>query len=591
MAAAAAGMATLASPAVMSARRQDTGATATGDISVFPGPGTLTASPATEISFRGITADVLGAVKVVGSATGGHTGIIEPHGDGNGASFLPDASFVPGEVVTVTAEVPLTADGALTFGVVRPLGPVRTAADREDESPPATPRRFQSRPDLHPPKMEITTPATGTAEGLVFVTTKVPEGQNGLTILDNEGELIWYGVAGLPTDMQFDLRVQQYQGQPVLTWAEAAMTVGYGFGHYIIADTSYQTIAEFGVGNGFPGGDVHELLLTSRDTALIGIYHPVEWDLSAVGGSIYGKVVDCVVQEIEIETGRVLFEWHSLDHIAIDEAQNHYDGTSDNPYDYFHLNSVGETPDGALVISARHTFAIYKLDRQTGAVIWRLNGTNSDFEMGPGTPFAWQHDARIHQNGELTLFDNAESDQKLEGTVWSKGMALTLDEDAMTATLAQEIVHPTHILSTSQGNAQRLPNDNMFVGWGSAPVFSEFSNDGELIFNGRFPTNCNSYRAYRFPWSGQPADPPDFAVRVIGSGAIVYASWNGATDVAHWRVIAGPTPEEMEIVGGAERAGFETSIRVGTVEEWYSVQALDAAGNVIDTAIAIQPGA
>jgi hypothetical protein len=391
--------------------------------------------------------------------------------------------------------------------------------------------------------------------------------------------------------MQFDLRVQQYQDQPVLTWVEAAMTIGYGFGHYVIADASYRPIVEFGVGNGFPGGDVHEFVLTSRGTALFILYHPVEWDLSPIGGSRYGKAVDNIVQELEIETGRVLCEWHSLDHIGLDEAQNPFDASSDNPFDYFHLNSVNETPDGNLIISARHTFAIYKVDRRTGAVIWRLNGTKSDFAMGEGTPFAWQHDARILENGDLTLFDNAESDQDLGPTAWSRGMVLTLDEDAMTATLAREYIHPTAILSTSQGNMQILPNGNVFIGWGSAPVFSEFSPDGELIFNGRYPTNHNSYRAYRFPWVGRPDELPALAVRVVGESATVYASWNGATEVASWRVIAGPAPEQMEIAGEAERAGFETMIRIETVADWYSVQALDTSGTVIGTAIAIQPGA
>jgi hypothetical protein len=590
--AAAAGAIALVRPGGLAAQGWGHRSLQASGVATFPAHDTWTASPETEISFRGVTAEELGPVQVVGSVTGGRTGILEPHGDGDGVSYLPDASFAPGEVVTVTADVALSpaTGGALTFGVVRPLGVVRTPAEREDAAPTEAPRRFQSRPDLFPPRMEITTPASDTADGLVFLTTKVPDGQNGLTILDNEGELVWYGVPALPIDMQFDLSVQEYQGQPVLTWAEAAMTVGYGFGHFVIADRSYQPIAEFGVGNGFPGGDVHEFLLTSRGTALVIIYHPVEWDASSIGGSRYGKVLDNIVQEIEIETGRVLFEWHSLDHIALDEALNRFDVSSDNPYDYFHLNSVGETPDGALVISARHTFAIYKLDRRTGEVIWRLNGSKSDFTMGEGTKFAWQHDARIHDNGELTLFDNHEADQEKAPEAHSRGMVLDLDEEAMTATLVREYVHPTEVLSTSQGNMQILPNGNVFIGWGSAPVFSEFSRDGELIFNGRFPLNHSSYRAYRFPWVGQPTEPPDLAVRVVGTESQVYASWNGATEVASWRVIAGPAPEQMEAVGEAERDGFETSIRVDTVAEWYSVQALDAGGAIIGTAVAIQPG-
>jgi hypothetical protein len=562
-------------------------------VQVYPPSGTWTASPYTEISFRGLTADELGAVRAIGSVSGAHSGIMKPHGDGTGVSFVPDARFEPGEVVTVEPELmPDIAGDTYTFGVVRPVEIVPTEGRRTNDAPEAEPQAFRTRPDLLPPVFEISTPATGTADGYVFLGAKVPDGQHGLAILDNEGQMIWYDPQPIDTDGQFDFRVQEYLGEPVLTWAEASMARGYGFGHFVIADSSYERIVEFQSGNGYPGADVHELLLTPRGTALVMIYHGVEWDVSSIGGSRYAKVMDNIVQEVEIETGRVLFEWHSLDHVGVDESYQSLGTDDSRPYDYFHLNSIEEDADGNFLISARHTFAIYKIDRQTGEVTWRLNGKSSDFEMGDGTSFAWQHDARILPTGELTLFDNAESNQDLAETAWSRGLVLALDEEVMTATVVREYVHPTEILSTSQANMQVLPNGNVFIGWGSAPVFSELSPEGEVLFEGRFPAGGNSYRAYRFPWVGEPAEPPAVAVEHDGDGTMtVFASWNGATEVARWRVLAGPSPTDLIEVGSADRNGFETEIDVQTGAAYVAVEALDATGAIVGASGSIESGA
>lgn len=579
-----------AGPARAAVTRSQTAA----GVSVFPRHDSRTASPYAEISFRGVTAEELGMVSVVGGRSGGHSGLLLPHADGNGVSFVPDARFEPGEVVTVRAETDLgpTDDGSLMFEVVQPAEIAPSPTSRVTDNPDVAPWTFRSRPDLRPPVMNITVPADGTDEGFVFLGARVESGQAGAMILDNAGELIWYNPPASDLDQLHDVRVQEYRGEPVLTFAEANGPRGYRLGHYVICDRSYRRIAQLQIANGYTGGDHHEFLLTPEGTALIGSYHPVQWDLSSVGGSQTGTVLDGVVQEVEIETGRVRFEWHSLDDIEPAESYEAVPSDRDEPYDYVHQNSIGVAPDGHVLVSARHTFAIYKIDRQTGDLIWRLNGKQSDFEMGDGTPFAYQHDARMHDNGELSLFDNAATNPNDDETVDSRGLVLALDEDAMTATLAREYIHPTGILSISQGNTQILPNGNVFVGWGSAPVFSEFSPDGELIFNGRFPAGGNSYRAYRFPWMGEPAEPPAVAVDAGGFGAVtVYASWNGATEVARWRVVAGAAPDDLAEVTTAERTGFETEIQVETDAAYVAVEALDADGNVLGESDAAEAGA
>ncbi len=559
---------------------------------VFPRFGTRTASPGTEISFRGVTGEQLGTVKVVGSLSGGHSGLLMPHSDGDGLSFVPDSPFLPGEWVTVRADLPLrpTPAGSVTFRVAVPGTPVRKETTRELDQPANPPQSFRTRLDFLPPEMVVTSTASGTAPGHTFVAAKVPDGQNGAMILDDDGDLVWFAPLDIDVAEHNDIRVQEYRDEPVITMWEGVSQVGTGFGHFVIRDGSYDVIARLQVGNGYFGADLHECLLTTRGTALIIVYNPVRWNLASGGGDENGTALDGVVQEIDIETGRVVFEWHSLDHIELDEAIGEPPEDTDVPWDYFHLNSIEEDEAGNLILSARHTNGIYKIERSTGRVLWRLNGTRSDFEMGEGTPFAYQHDARVHPSGELTLFDNAASNQDEEGEIASRGMVLRLDEEGKTATLVREYLHPTDILSISQGNTQVLPNGNVFIGWGSAPVFSEFDAEGNLLFNGRFPRGANTYRAYRFPWVGTPSAPPDTAVELgLGNDLTVYVSWNGATEVVQWEVLAGPDAETLEPVGSGARIGFETAIEVSIAEPYLAVQALNADGDVLGASEPIMP--
>jgi len=316
----------------------------------------------------------------------------------------------------------------------------------------------------------------------------------------------------------------------------------------------------------------------------------VRWDLTAIGGAEEDLAMDSIVQEIDIPTGRVLFEWHSLDHVGLEETYLSVPGGEHQTFDHFHLNSIEVDDDGNLVLNARHTWAAYKIDRGTGEIIWRLSGKQSSFAMGEGAAFAYQHDARVHPGGQLSLFDNA-SVSNAEA-IPSRAIVLQLDTEASTATLARAIVHPTGIVSVSQGNTQLLENGNSFIGWGSAPVFSEFDANGELVFNGRFPDSITSYRAYRFPWVGQPDNAPAVAAEAgSGNDVNVYASWNGATEVATWRVLAGPDPDNLQDVDTASRSGFETTITVQTTEPYVAVQAEDDAGKVLGVSSAIEVGA
>ncbi len=456
-------------------------------------------------------------------------------------------------------------------------------------APPKGAWAFRSRPDLRPPVVEVTARARGTAPGYIFVAPERGSGaQCGSMILDESGQVVWFRPLQGMHERVMNFKVQNYRGRPVLTWGETPGESSRGEtpGEYVIFDDSYQEIARFRAGNGYEG-DHHEFLITPQDTALITIYNPVRWNLTSVGGPEDGVAWEGIVQELDIETGEVLFEWHSLDHIGLDETyanppEDHYPGI-----DYFHINSIDVDHDNNLLISARETFAVYKIDRNTGEVIWRLGGKKSDFEMGPGTPFAFQHDARRQRDGTITIFDNGTTvfDNGIPRAVEeSRGIVLELDEEEMTASLLREYTHPDKQYADAAGNLQVLPNNNVFIGWGRALVFSEFSGDGELLFDARLPPENRSYRAFRFPWRGHPGErPAAVAQRASGEEVRVYASWNGATQVATWEVLAGPRPGQLESLGSVPRSGFETAMFVQTSEPYVAVQARHLSGRVLGT--------
>ncbi len=439
-------------------------------------------------------------------------------------------------------------------------------------------QHFVSRHDLRPPVVTVTHPARGAAPGYVFIAPKRDVAQAGPMILDDRGRLVWF--RPLDTRGVTDFRVQRYRGRPVLTWWRGRATRGVGDGYDVIVDDAYRQIARVRAERGL-SADVHEFLITPRDTALITVYRRVPLDLSPVGGPKQGKVFEGVVQELDIASGRVLFEWHSLPHIALEESYAKpppaRQGAAAAPYDYFHVNSVDEGPDGNLLVSARNTHAIYEIDRKTGRILWRLGGRRSDFAMGPGTRFAWQHDARWQGRDTISLFDN-EADPPYAKR--SRALVLRLDAGRRRVTLVRAETHPDGLLSGSQGNTQVLPGGHLFVGWGENPSMTEFGPDGELLFDAHFTPGADSYRAYRFAWHGRPSEPPALALHSDLLGRVsAYVSWNGATEVASWQLLAGPDPENLRPLGTVAKTGFETRIDLGHVQGPYvAVRALDRNG-------------
>jgi hypothetical protein len=428
----------------------------------------------------------------------------------------------------------------------------------------------------------VRTPAHGTAPGYVFVAPKKDVDQAGPLILDDRGQVVWFDP--LETHGVTDFRVQTYRSKPVLTWWQGQSDKGVGDGHYVIMDDHYRQIATVHAGNGLHG-DIHEFLITRENTALITVYREIPYDLGPWGGAKQGKIDEGVVQEVDIATGRVLFEWHSARHV--DPSESYEPLPNDrSAWDYFHVNSIDPDGQGRLLVSARHTHAVYAIRKSDGEILWRLGGKKSDIAMGPGTRFAWQHDARRQPDGTIRLFDNAASEP---GKGRSRVLVLRVDEGRRTAALVRSLVRSPPLLSTSQGNAQLLPDGHVFVGWGSKPYATEFDRAGAMVFDLRFGAGrVDSYRAFRFPWTGRPTTRPTVALRPDGDRTIVYASWNGATEVAGWRILGGPDAEHLSPVATGARHGFETHATVSSAAAAFAVEALAADGSVLRRSPAVR---
>jgi hypothetical protein len=450
-----------------------------------------------------------------------------------------------------------------------------------------------TRPELNPTTVRVTVPPQGTAPGLLFTTPKGLGVQSGAMVFDDAGKLVWFRPAAKGTSI-IDLKPQTYEGRPVATFWEGKAVRGYGFGQFKIVDQNLNEIASVSP-KGKKELDFHEFTLTPRGTALAISYKPVRGDTRGVrGGAKNDLVMRNLIQEIDPKTNEVLWEWDSTKAISPTESYQSNPRRPEIAYDFVHANSVALDTDGNVLVSARHTHAIYKVDKRTKKIIWKLGGKKSSFKMGPGARFAWQHDAQRRPDGTISLFDNASSiaDDRRNR---SKGLVLKLDEGSgRTATVVRSFVNPVRKVNNTQGNLELLPNGNWIVGWGgTGDNVSEFSPDGRQIFEAKYAsTGTESYRAYRAPWVSQPQVAPTAVARRSSRSIALRVSWNGATTVAAWRAVGGPSAGRLAPRSVAPPAGFETLLRYSDVakDRVVAVEALDLVGNVLSRSRPITVG-
>ncbi|KAH6887965.1 ASST-domain-containing protein [Thelonectria olida] len=483
--------------------------------------------------------------------------------------------------------------------------------------------QYRSRPDLAPPRLNITIPATDKVEqGFLFVAPfagfpDTPAEQHGPRqagpyIFRDNGDLVWSGY-GIYSIWATNFQAGRWKGKDILFSFEGDHNAGYGHGHghVTIVDQHYETIRELRAGN-HKLVDKHEFHIVNEETGLIQIYQPVPRDLSQWGASPEQQwIVNAIIQELDIATGELLFEWSSLDHVQPDEAilpinpgQAGSGYNSSDAWDYFHINSVDKDADGNYLISARDACAIHKINGSDGSIIWRLNGNRSDFHMQNGTQFCFQHHARwLEQRDDIeviSLYDNSAHGTEHGGgsevhtAPTSSGKILRLNTTSWVAELVAAYFPPDDLLSKSQGSTQVLPGGNVLVNWGSSGALTEFTAAGDAIFHayvdsGYLGVGAENYRAFRYNWTGLPSEDAAIVALQASEGTTVYVSWNGDTETAAWRFYA-VTDEynSREFLGEVERTSFETSFFIsGAKITSVAAEAVDARGRVLTSTASV----
>ncbi len=451
---------------------------------------------------------------------------------------------------------------------------------------------FVSEPSLRPPKIRANKPAAAgeLAPGYIFTASfynlnEPPMvGQSGPLILDHRLQPVWFNPVP-QSKVASNLSLQTYNGKPALAWWQGVVTNtgSTESGEYVVVNQHYQRVATLKGSNGWVL-TLHELAIKGDD-AWVTANKNIPIDLSKYGGAYNGALIDSAVQEYNLKTGKLLRSWDALDHVPPSDSYASVP-TNGFPWDAYHVNSISLAGNGTFLVSLRNTWAAYLVNADTGKIEWTLGGKHSSFKLGPGAAFQWQHDVAPAGGSTVTMFDDhccqlTGGGTSVPATGPSRGLVLKLDQSTRTATLVAQYNGGSEFETEYMGDTEPLANGNVFVGWGSEPYFSEYSRSGKLLLEGQLPRPDLTYRATLEPWVGLPLSPPVGAARQTGSKTTVFASWNGATQVVSWRVLAGPSASRLSVVATRAKSGFETAISVPQTYRSFKVQALSAAGRVI----------
>jgi EmrB/QacA subfamily drug resistance transporter len=487
---------------------------------------------------------------------------------------------------------------ALAIGLVLAVFVGLTAAFAGSKAPPVGQYTthgaysYVTEPTLHPPEIRIAknAPASQLAPGYIFTANFLDlneppiVGQSGPLILDRRLQPVWF--QPVPEKVvAANLSLQTYHGKPALAWWQGKVTNtgATESGEYVVVDRHYQPVARLKATGGWVL-TLHEIVIDGAH-AWVTANKNIPKNLSKYGGAYNGALIDSAVQEYDLRTGKLLRNWDAIDHIPLGQSQASLP-TNGFPWDAYHINSIQLTGPGKFLVSMRDTWAAYLVDIASGRIEWTLGGSDSSFKLGPGARFEWQHDVLLQPDSTVSLFDDhccrlTGGGTSVDPTGPSRGLVLRLDQQTRDATLAAQYGSDGGFRSEFMGDTRPQANGDVFVGWGSEPYFSEYDHSGKLLFEGELPGPDLSYRATLEQWVGLPVTPPVGAARQADGKTYVYGSWNGATSLASWRVLAGSGAGALKAVATHAKEGFETAIEVPRAYGSFKLQALGADGRVI----------
>ncbi len=465
---------------------------------------------------------------------------------------------------------------------------------------------YQSAPKLHPPRLheDIKTQSNQLAPGY-FLTANFPNvvlgkelvGQGGPLILDSHLQPVWFNPA--PTSVvTLDLKQQTYNGKPALSYWEGVITStgATSSGTVYVVDQHYRQVAKL-TGDTAHGWVIspHEVSISGHDAWVTSYKYLNHVDLSAYGGSADGILYDSAVQEYDLTSGKLLYTWDAYNpggtpNIPLSQSEGRAPALGTIPWDAYHENAVQLVGNDEFLVSMRNTWAAYLVNFKTNQVVWTLGGKNSSFTIPAADQFAFQHNVLLLANDRVTVYDDhccaiLGGGKFAPPTGPSRGLELQLDTTHHTASLVHQYTHGANFDSAFTGSMQLIPGGNALVGWGSLPFFTEYSAAGKMLLDAVWPTPDLSYRVlFTNNWVGTPYFPPRGAVARKHGRTTVYASWDGATQVVGWQVLAGPNSHHLKVVAQRNRTGFETQISLGKSNyKVYKVRALDRKGHTLGT--------
>ena len=253
--------------------------------------------------------------------------------------------------------------------------------------------------------------------------------------------------------------------------------------------------------NGYTA-DYHDMIILPNGGYILQAYDSISVDMSQIinGGNENALIITLILQEFDFNNN-LIFEWDAFDHLNIANYTN-LDLTQ-SFITWTHGNSIEIDNDSNIILSNRKSSEVIKIDRITGSVIWYLGGPNNQFTFlnDPLNGFSKQHDVRRLSNGNIMVFDNGnEHNPQL-----SRAVEYSLNEVNMTAELIWNYSHPLGLVGSAMGSAQRLPNNNTLINWGTlnnyGAIITEVDYEKNIVLEIEYPEEVKCYKAKKYDWT------------------------------------------------------------------------------------------